>query len=189
MHGIEIARVTLKDLARLKELSERTFTETFAPMNTAANLSAYLAHEFAKDKLEHELGDPDSQFHFALFEEQVVGYLKVNMASAQTELRDQNTLEIERIYVVKELHGRKVGQALLDKAFAIACEKGADHVWLGVWEANTKAIRFYEKNGFLQFAEHIFMLGTDAQTDIMMKADLATFAASDKDRAHPKGPA
>ncbi len=172
MHDIELARVTTKDLAELKELSELTFSETFAAMNTAANMRAYLAHEFDAAKLKRELADPNSEFHFALLGKKVVGYLKVKGGSAQTGLRDQNTLEIERIYVLKELHGHKVGQVLLDKAFAIARAKGADQVWLGVWEANARAIRFYAKNGFVEFGKHIFMLGSDAQTDILMKAGL-----------------
>ncbi len=174
---IELARVTLKDVAQLKELSERTFSETFAALNTAANMRAYLASEFGTEKLERELADTNSAFYFAVLEKQVVGYLKVNVGSAQTELRDQNSLEVERIYVEKALHGQKVGQVLLDKAFAIARARGADQVWLGVWEANIRAIRFYEKNGFVEFAQHLFMLGADAQTDILMKAYLPTSAA------------
>ncbi|MGV9012736.1 MAG: GNAT family N-acetyltransferase [Flavobacteriales bacterium] len=183
MPEIEIVRVTGKDLEQLKELSERTFTETFASMNTAANMGAYLAHEFATEKLERELADPDSGFYFALLEQQVVGYLKVNISSAQTELQDKHALEVERIYVLKEHHGKRIGQALLDKALAFARARGIDQVWLGVWEANAQAIHFYAKNGFARFGKHTFMLGADAQTDILMKVGLfSTAAGCDKDR-------
>lgn len=183
MPDIEILRVSGEDLDVLKELSERTFTETFASMNTAANMRAYLANEFATEKLEREWADPDSEFYFALLEQQVVGYLKVNMGSAQTELQEKHTLEVERIYVLKEHHGKRLGQMLLDKAFAIARERGSDHVWLGVWEANAQAIRFYTKNGFVAFGKHTFMLGADAQTDMLMKVGLhPTATGADTDR-------
>jgi diamine N-acetyltransferase len=82
---------------------------------------------------------------------------------------NNNSLEIERIYVLQEFQGKKVGQMLFGKAVEIAKQKNADYIWLGVWEKNIKAIRFYEKNGFVPFGKHLFKLGDDEQTDIMMK--------------------
>jgi diamine N-acetyltransferase len=78
-------------------------------------------------------------------------------------------VEIERIYVQNAYQGLKIGKALFDKAVSVAKERKASYLWLGVWEENHKAIAFYEKNGFLAFDKHIFMLGNDPQTDIMMK--------------------
>ena len=68
--------------------------------------------------------------------------------------------------------GKKVGQLLYEKAMAIAGELAVNYVWLGVWEKNARAIRFYSKNGFEPFDKHIFKLGDDVQTDIMMKKPL-----------------
>lgn len=78
-------------------------------------------------------------------------------------------LEIERIYVLKAFHGKKVGQLLHDKAMEVSKQRSVDYVWLGVWEENPRAIRFYEKNSFVAFDKHIFKLGNEEQTDIMMK--------------------
>ncbi len=64
------------------------------------------------------------------------------------------------------------GQLLLEKALEIAAENHINYIWLGVWEKNPRAIRFYEKNGFIQFDTHIFMVGNDPQTDVMMKRSL-----------------
>ncbi|SMG52036.1 GNAT family N-acetyltransferase, partial [Sphingobacterium psychroaquaticum] len=100
---------------------------------------------------------------------EVIGYLKINFGQSQTELKDEKALEIERIYVLKEYHGKNVGQVLYQKAMEIAKEKKADYVWLGVWEENPRAISFYKKNGFVEFDKHIFKLGDDEQTDIIMK--------------------
>ena len=58
---------------------------------------------------------------------------------------------------------------LYEKAMQVAEDKKVDYVWLGVWEENPRAIRFYQKNGFVEFDKHIFRLGDDEQTDIMMK--------------------
>lgn len=78
-------------------------------------------------------------------------------------------MEIERTYVLRSHHGKKVGQLLYNQALDVALNNKAEYLWLGVWEQNPRAIRFYEKNGFVAFDKHIFKLGADEQTDIMMK--------------------
>lgn len=71
-----------------------------------------------------------------------------------------------------DYHGKKVGQILYKKALEIALLQNKAYLWLGVWEENSKAIRFYEKNGFVAFDKHIFKFGEDEQTDVMMKKEL-----------------
>jgi ribosomal protein S18 acetylase RimI-like enzyme len=172
MESIEIKRVTPEDIEQLQKISVQTFYETFSGANTEHNMKNYLAEGFSIDKLKAELNDENTEFYFAVLDKIVIGYLKVNVGKSQTELQDNKALEIERIYVVKEFYGKKVGQLLYDKAIQIARRKKADYVWLGVWEDNPKAINFYKKNGFIEFDKHIFKLGDDEQTDIMMKQKL-----------------
>lgn len=136
-------------------------------------MKTYLAEKFSSEKLTSELNNKDSEFYFATLENNVIGYLKVNFGNSQTELKDNKALEIERIYVSKEFHGKKVGQLLYDKSIEIARQKNTEYVWLGVWEENLRALSFYRKNGFVEFDKHIFKLGNDEQTDIMMKLKLA----------------
>src|SRR5690606_3301717 len=131
-----------------------------------------MENRFSTEKLKSELTDPNAEFYFAELDDKVIGYLKVNFGQSQTEIKDENALEIERIYVLKEFHGKKVGQMLYDKAIEIANEKDAEYIWLGVWEENSRAIHFYKKNGFVEFDKHIFKLGDDEQTDVMMKLRL-----------------
>ena len=100
--------------------------------------------------------DPNAQFYFAETEGRVIGYLKINTGSSQTEKLEGQCLEIERIYVLKEYHGKQVGQLLYNKAIQVAEELQADFVWLGVWEENHRAIHFYRKNGFLEFRQTYF---------------------------------
>ena len=101
--------------------------------------------------------------------EVVVGYFKLNWGDAQKDIHDENAVEIERIYVLKEFQRKRIGQQMLAKTIELAKDKGAEYIWLGVWEKNIKAIRFYEKHGFEKFGEHVFMLGNDKQTDHLMK--------------------
>ena len=169
---MNIRTAKISDLNILKEIGKRTFIETFASENSSKNMTEYLESAFTTEKLMNELTNMNSEFYFAEMEGEVVGYLKVNFNDSQTELKVSNALEIERIYVLKEFHGKKVGQILYDKAIEIAKNKSLNNVWLGVWEQNPRAIRFYEKNGFKVFDKHIFKLGEDEQTDIMMKLEL-----------------
>ena len=169
MKNITVQKVTLNNIKQLQEIGRKTFYETFAGSNTEEDMQKYLDESFAETKLTEELTDPNSEFYFAILDDNVIGYLKVNFGQSQTELEDDKALEIERIYVPKEFHGKKVGQILYDKALQVARQKNADYVWLGVWEENPRAISFYKKNGFVEFDKHIFKLGNDEQTDIMMK--------------------
>ncbi|WP_299275162.1 GNAT family N-acetyltransferase [uncultured Psychroserpens sp.] len=169
MNDINIRKITLSDIDQLQNIGKQTFAETFSSGNSEANMNDYLKHKFSKEVLETELNDKNSEFYFAELEHQNIGYLKINFGKSQTEISGENALEIERIYVLKEFHGKKVGQLLYQKAIELAKQQKVDYIWLGVWEDNPRAIRFYEKNGFVKFDKHIFKLGNDEQTDIMMR--------------------
>jgi diamine N-acetyltransferase len=172
MENIEIKRVNPIDIGQLQKISKKTFFETFSSGNSEENMAKYLEECFSFEKLTAELNDKNSEFYFAEFENTIIGYLKLNFGQSQTELKDDRTVEIERIYVLKSFHGKNVGQILYEKALQIARQKNADIVWLGVWEENPRAINFYKKNGFIEFDKHVFKLGDDEQTDIMMKLQL-----------------
>lgn len=172
MDKTNIRKITPEDLDQLRSLAVRTFTESFAGMNTEENMRQYLAEAFSPEKLAEELNSPGAAFYFATVNDRVAGYLKINTGQVQTELAGQNGLEIERIYVLQEFQGQKIGQKLFDTAMQIAQQQKCDYVWLGVWEENRKAIRFYRKNGFVVFDQHIFKLGEDPQTDLMMRKEI-----------------
>lgn len=172
MNSIEIIKITISDITELQRIGRQTFKETFADSNSEENMKSYLEEDFSLEKLTKEVNNENSEFYFAKIDNEIIGYLKVNFGESQTELKDSKALEIERIYVSKEFHGKSVGQLLYDKAIEIAKQKNSDYVWLGVWEENPRAISFYKKNGFVEFDKHIFKLGDDEQTDIMMKLKL-----------------
>lgn len=172
MNTIEIKKISLEEITQLQEIGRQTFQETFSESNSEENMISYLEEGFSDEKLTAELTDENSEFYFAIFDNEVIGYLKINFGASQTELKDNKALEIERIYVSKEFHGKSVGQLLYIKAIEIAKEQNSEYVWLGVWEENHRAIQFYKKNGFVEFDKHIFKLGNDEQTDIMMKLKL-----------------
>lgn len=173
MNTIAIRKAELSELAVVQAIARATFLETFAATNTEADMQHYLTEKFSDAAISAELSHPNSSFFIAWSDEAPIGYLKINTGPAQTEPQGDTTLEIERIYVRNAYHGKKVGQRLYEQALASARQQNKTQLWLGVWEENPKAIRFYEKNGFVAFDKHIFQLGADQQTDILMRKVLA----------------
>lgn len=167
--SIKLERVELKDILELQKISRQTFFETFSTQNTEEDIQKYLKESLSLEKITSELNNDGSDFYFALLDKDIIGYLKLNFGDSQTELRDSKALEIERIYVLKEFQGKNIGHLFYEKALEVALRLKVDYIWLGVWEENSIAIHFYKKKGFVEFDKHIFKLGNDEQTDIMMK--------------------
>ena len=157
------------DLASLLDVAQTSFVQAFTEGNKPENVQAYLSQAFTPVQLEKEWRNPASTFLLASLEGKLVGYTKVNLAAAQTDVQDPDSLEVARLYTLEEVWGKGVGQFLLDAALAFAKEKGKTFVWLGVWEHNARAIRFYEKNGFKTFGNHPFPFGDEVQNDWLMR--------------------
>jgi hypothetical protein len=172
VNSFHIIKVTENDIIQLQQISKLTFIGTFAEFNSKENMEQYLNESLSLEQLKLELENEFSDFYFAYNDSEVIGYLKINRGEAQTEKKEDNSLEIERIYVLEKFQGRRVGQILFQKAVEIAQSHQKDFIWLGVWEKNEKAIQFYLKNGFEVFDKHIFKLGVDLQTDLLMRLKL-----------------
>jgi ribosomal protein S18 acetylase RimI-like enzyme len=165
-------RCDIKDLEKLVEVSITTFDDTFRDYIAGKNMKAYMDSAFTRNKLTKELEHEESEFYFAYLNDSIVGYFKINEAGAQTELSDKSSLELERFYLLKEFRGRDLGEQMLEKVLNTAREKKVKYIWLGVWEKNYRAQRFYRKHGFMRFGEHFFIMGDDKQVDYLMKRDL-----------------
>jgi ribosomal protein S18 acetylase RimI-like enzyme len=169
MVPIIIRKATISDLEIIQEISKQTFIETFADVNTPENMENYVRENFNSVQVASEINNPESAFYLATLDKETIGYLKINFGNAQTEIFNKQAIEIHRIYVLKAFLGKKIGQILLDEAIKIAHISGVDYLLLGVWEENQRALQFYSKNGFVEFDKHIFTLGDDQQTDLLMK--------------------
>jgi ribosomal protein S18 acetylase RimI-like enzyme len=161
------------DAALLSEIGANTFTETFEAANTPEDFAAYMAAAFAEDVQRSELESRDTTVFFAEREGDVVGYVMLRERTPPASLGLDDALEIARLYARKRALGSGVGAALMQRAIAEAAGRGKDAVWLGVWDRNERAIRFYESWGFHRSGTQPFLLGTDLQTDLVMVRRLA----------------
>ena len=167
--SISIRLATTEDAELIADLSRKTFYDTFAAQNTAENMDIFMNQTFTKEKLIEEVSEDRHTFIIAEISGQVVGYAKLREGNNHEGLGDLPSIEISRIYSLKNVIGKGVGSALMTECIKIAHDIGKRIIWLGVWEKNELAIRFYERWGFEKFAEHEFVLGKDVQTDWLMK--------------------
>lgn len=168
----QIKRVTTDDVKELQDISRITFSETFAADNTQENIDVFLNEAYDQEKLINEINNTNSEFYFLIVDEQVVGYLKVNQEDAQTEQVAVNALVVERIYLKQSFQHQGLGLVLIKLAERIARKKSRTNIWLGVWEENYNAQKFYEKDGFHRVSEHRFVIGDDVQTDYILVKEL-----------------
>jgi GNAT superfamily N-acetyltransferase len=133
-------------------------------------MQAYIEKQLNLEQLTSELLNQDSLFYFARLDEEIVGYLKLNFNQAQKEeVLKGEAFEIERFYILKLYHRKGFGSQLFNKAIKIGKDKGYEQLWLGVWEHNKRALEFYVEKGLTPFSTHVFQLGQDTQTDILMQ--------------------
>ncbi len=169
MEKFLIKKCCLEDIEKIKSIGEKTFYETFSNENTKEDMENYLKENFSYEQVEKEIKNNYSKFYIVEHNKEVVAYMKLNFDKAQTEEGHNNTLEVQRIYVLQKYKGKHIGKRLIHKAIEIGRDNHLNYIWLGVWENNINAIKFYEKLGFEKFDTHVFKLGEDEQTDNLMK--------------------
>lgn len=167
-----IRTATVADAAALAALGARTFEETYAESNDPGELAAHITVTFAEPRIADALRDPRVTYLVADEGGTLVGYAKLVVPSASDQVDAGNPAELEQLYVVSARHGSGVGRALLRSGARHAAGLGCDTLWLGVWERNPKAVRFYRRAGFEQVGRHHFRLGSELQTDLVMALKL-----------------
>jgi len=170
---LTVRTASINDAELLADLGAETFHDTFMSSNTEEDMKLYLAKNFSRAQLEAELEEAGTIFIIAEHNGEAVGYAKMRTQDEPEGLNESNQIEIERIYSRKEYFGKAVGKTLMEACLRIGKSAGHKVAWLGVWEHNPRAIAFYEKCGFQKFGTHPFRLGTDLQTDILMKKEIS----------------
>ena len=166
---VSIRRGQSEDATELSEFAARIFHESFAADNDPQDMAAYMAMAFSPTQQERELTDPANTYLIAESEGSIVGYVLIKPGEDAPEcVTVRPSAEIARFYVDRAWHGSDVARRLMAAAVADGQRRGARGLWLGVWENNLRAVRFYAKNGFRDIGSHTFVLGSDVQTDRVM---------------------
>lgn len=165
---LNIRRINNADTNLIASLSRQTFYDTFHSQNTEEDMQLFLEENFNSHTVRLEINDPENTFLIAENGGVPVGYAKLSEKTGMPKMVGKKAMEICRIYALKDHIGQGVGSSLMHKCIEIAKEKEKQVIWLGVWEHNERAIKFYESKGFTKFGEHEFILGNDAQNDWLM---------------------
>lgn len=171
MSEITIRRSNLNDVEMLAELCHKTFWDAFHehPENAPEDMADYMEKAFSIETLRGELAEENSIFLIAEIEDEPAGYAKIMLGNSEDGISAERPIELNRLYAHQKFLGKGVGQKLMEECFKIARENDCDVMWLGVWEYNPRAQAFYRKYGFYEVGKHIFQLGSDAQTDLLMQ--------------------
>ena len=159
------------DIDTLAALAARTFQDAFARDNAPDDIQSYIRESFSTERLRSELTNPRNLFLLAYLAEAGPphGYAKLRTGTTDASVKGPGPIELHRIYVDRSAVGRGVGAALMQASFDTARRGGHKTLWLGVWERNERAISFYKRWGFEVVGDHVFRLGSDDQTDLIME--------------------
>jgi ribosomal protein S18 acetylase RimI-like enzyme len=170
MEKIQILRADRSQAEMLSQMGAETFYTYFGKYNSPDDMEDYVSKAFSVNQVKAEMDEVGSVFFIAYVNGSVAGYARLRLSTEKiNELEGTKPVELQRIYVLPAYLSKKVGIALMQQMLDHCRDNGFDTLWLGVWEKNDRAFSFYEKLGFKKFGSHIFMLGKDAQTDILMK--------------------
>jgi ribosomal protein S18 acetylase RimI-like enzyme len=166
---IVIREATFQDIPAMREVAISSYSDAFSPYNSLENMDRYCSEFYSLQALQKEFYEPETRIYLAWDLDQVIGFARLRESHEVKSLLGDNTVELQRIYVLTSAHGKSVGKLLMEASVTYAQEKEYEWIWLGVWERNFKAQRFYEVWGFERFSEHTFWMGDDPQVDWLMR--------------------
>ena len=169
---LSIRQADIYDANIICALGVTTFYEAYFELDESSDLANYVLESFSPAQIENELNDTNSTFFIAELNGKAVGYAKLRENSEVDCLNNENAVELHRIYILERAKGRGVGVGLMNRCFETARAKGYEMIWLGVWEQNISAIKFYEKLGFEKIGKIQFPYGETVGTNFVMKMRL-----------------
>ena len=147
MNEIKIRNAAIEDLQLISVLAIATHYEAYFELDPSHDLADYCIRFFNLEAVKAELENPKLTYLIAEFAGKAVGFAELREGKKIECMEGRNAIEIQRIYIIEPMKGKKIGRALIEKCCQIGREKGYETIWLGVWDKNVKAQKFYEKIG------------------------------------------
>ena len=173
MSGLTIRVATLADARQISKLGQITFRETYETDYNVVQVNTYIDAVYSVDLIRRELEDENNLFLLSIEREAIVGFAKLSFDSDLVADSSVAAVELERIYFIERVIGRGYGRALLNACIIEARSRNCSELWLAVWEGNSRALKFYEANGFQKVGSRVFDFAGELQTDIVMSLAIA----------------
>jgi MOSC domain-containing protein YiiM/ribosomal protein S18 acetylase RimI-like enzyme len=161
------------DAAALARFAAECFAVAFGADNAPEDLDRHLAASYSPELQAREILDPDWTTLLVEDDAVLAGFAQLREGPAPPAVTGPRQLEVARFYIGARWHGGGVAQRLMAATIAAASARGAETLWLGVWERNPRAIRFYARGGFVDVGEKRFAVGSDIQRDRVMVRTLS----------------
>lgn len=169
---IEIRLATWQDLPAVREVAIQSYEATFAAFNTRENMDAFYQESYTLEVMQREFYEPHSYLFVAAEGDSILGFVRLRRNDEAKDKLGDCTVELQRLYIHPNHQGRNIGKRLMETALQVSNELKVEYIWLGVWERNFKAQKFYFHWGFERFGEHVFQMGDDPQIDWLLKRKL-----------------
>ena len=167
-----IRRASPHDAPALACLAERIFRDTFTAGNNPADMELHCSKNFGPDIQLREIKNPDLVTILGESDGELIAFAQVQLHSAIECVSAKRPSELCRLYVSHRWHGRGIAHEVMKEVLATVRLAASDHIWLGVWERNERALAFYRKFGFEVVGDHTFQFGNDPQRDLVMALKL-----------------
>ena len=165
---INIKHVLADDAALIANIGAKSFFDAFSESTSPEDMQNYLLEKFSAVNITKEIADPDSEFFAAYYNNIPAGYMKLIKNPLPEKIKDRNAIELQRIYLLKEFYGKKIGNEMMRVCVDFVQERGFDSIWLAVWHLNQRAVKFYKQRDFEIFSTRTFRLGNDLKDDYLM---------------------
>lgn len=166
---ITLREACYEDMPALSQMAGQAFWEAFTGQMPEDDLTAYIRKAFHPDQFLLEWRQPHTVFVIATCEGEWAGYAKMNMQGRPERQEVENYIELERLYLLTQQQGKKIGAMLMDYCIRYATDHGYDQLWLNVWEKNARAITFYRQHHFEIADSSVMMRGSDPQLALWMR--------------------
>ena len=170
--NISIRKASVDNAVLISVLASTTFYEAYFEQDESSNLAGYINESFDIETVRAEIKDPQSTFFLIFLDGKAVGYARLIDDSMTDGVADDRVVELKRIYILERVWGTGTGEALLTHCIEIARNRGFNAIWLGVWEENQRAQKFYAKYGFEQVGTVTFPYGDVDGTNLVLQLRL-----------------
>lgn len=172
VNNISVRQASAADVDIIVSLGRKTFVETYGDNNKKETVAAYVDEMFNHERIKKEVNTFGERFFITYVGELPVGFTKLSENKQPKGLNGKKKIQVERIYVLKEFQGFKIGKELIEKVMQVAREESYKIVWLSVWQKNNKAVQFYQKAGFVIYDTDEFEFGEEVHEDFLMKKEI-----------------
>jgi ribosomal protein S18 acetylase RimI-like enzyme len=153
-----IVKVNDKDIQMLADIGRISFVESHGNSASEADINEYVKKNYTYEAIKEEIRDPKNIYHIIYRDELPAGYSKIIYNVPYANIPVENVTKLDRIYLLKEFYGLKLGYELFTFNVELSKKNGQAGMWLFVWKENHRAVNFYEKTGFKIIGSHDFKL-------------------------------